>query len=657
MDPGASAFWTKLREDQWELKDWRFYESSVRKCARALLRLGIEAGERAFYLSKTSAERAIFYLGCMSVGIVPTGYYTSSTPKEVQHVLQHSGATILVVKKKDYRKHFKSAKEAGDFPNLKHVVILGDKPYDGDMMSWDTFMRLGQANASVEGEAKERGARVSGDDTAVLIYSPGTEGYPKGVLLSHNNLIWTSNNVVTSFGFVPEDRYVSFLSLCHVCEQVLAIYAPIIVGHVVYFSPNVRELHTSLRELQPTILAGPPELWITFYASLHPVIPDGAEGLDKLVVRKLKNRIGCERVRVALIGQTSTPLKIFQFFHSLGIDLLEVYGQLETTGLTTLNRHRRMKWGTVGRPCPKCDVKVSVRGEVMVRGPNVFKGYHGNDRGTQETLKDGWLLTGDRGDLREGHLYIPGRLQDEIQTSDGLKVYPATLETQLRALDLVRYALVVGHDKEYLCTVLVVDPVIAKRAAKESGVGEATTFIASPEVQKLVSEHIERLNDEEARIPIRKFTISSKITGLKSNRGEVTPTMNMRRSVLKKVFEKEINAFYAGIAPQMGVELVETTSTILARGGKLTDGYFYLKVGDAYRRTKLQQQEVEDLQAKVIAARNEVRSTIHQLRRLQEEVGQLGDDEDDAAPNTKEAKEGKKGKEKGKKGKLLKKGK
>jgi len=367
------------------------------------------------------------------------------------------------------------------------------------VLSWEEF--LAKAEDVPDEEIDQRLASLQPDQLATLIYTSGTTGPPKGVMLSHNNLLWTAQAGQAMVETGPEDSSLSYLPLSHIAEQMFTIHTPINAGYPIYFAESPLSVAENLKEVQPTIIFGVPRVWERFYNGVTARLAEatgvraslvkwargasskvavlqnqGQEptGLlatqhklaNKLVLSKIYDALGLSKARILISGAAPIPEHILEFFASLGLRVHEIYGQSEGTGPTTFNMPNATKFGSVGTPIPGMDVQISDEGEIIATGPNVFLGYYKNPEATAETVIDGWLQSGDLGEFDEdGFLYITGRKKDIIITSGGKNVAPKNLEAALLSLDLVSSAVCIGEGQRYLVALLTLEPEAAQRFA------------------------------------------------------------------------------------------------------------------------------------------------------------------------------------------------
>jgi len=576
QEMGTKPAYYEKRDGDWVATNWSTYADQVQQAAKALVALGVEAGQTVCILGFNRPEWVIFDLAAMAIGAVPAGIYTTCSPMEVQYIIDHSEAGVVLVENKD--QWSKIDEQRTKLPKLRQVVTMADsEPVTDEMvLSWSDF--LANAEGVDDARVEERLSAITGDQLATFIYTSGTTGPPKAVMLTHDNLAWTALAALDLVRMNPEDCSVSYLPLSHIAEQMFTIHVPISLGSKVYFAESIDALPENLKEVQPTVFFGVPRIWEKFYAAVNAklsaatgvkaklvsfamanatkVVEMRNHGRDpgavlsakyalgkKLVLNKVKPALGMGRARICVSGAAPVSADILKFFSGLDIVIHEVYGQSEDTGPTTFNRPGATRYGTVGPLIPGIDVKIADDGEILVKGPNVFKGYYKDEAATAATLKDGWLLSGDLGAFdEEGYLKITGRKKDIIITAGGKNIAPKNIEGALKSHDVVGEAVVIGDRRKFLSALITLDPDGAKRFAdghgiSEQGLHEATSLIA--ELQTHVEDAV---NPQFARVEhVRKFTVLSEPFSIE--KGELTPTLKVKRN--------KVNENYAGVIDEM----------------------------------------------------------------------------------------------------------
>jgi long-chain acyl-CoA synthetase len=573
---GSAPAYHRRGAGGWEATSWETYAAEVRQAGAALVALGVEPGQAVCILGANRPEWVIFDVGAMAAGAVPAGIYTTSSPGECAYILNHSEAPVLLVENEEQRQKIVTCRD--ELPHLRHVVMMRDAPAVDDPMvlGWEEFMARGEGS---EGAFEERLAGLRTDAVATYIYTSGTTGRPKAVMLTHDNLSWTSAQAADLAGAVQSDRLLSYLPLSHIAEQMFTIHIAAVAGTPVYYAESLDKLLANLVEVKPTVFFGVPRVWEKFHAGVVEKLAEntGAKAkvvaqatavgckvvfrqcqgqkasfadvtqfklFDKLVYSKVKEALGLSEARLCASGAAPVSKEILEFFAGFGLPVYEVYGMSEDTGPTTFNVPGRTRFGTVGPAFPGVEVKVAADGEVLVRGRNVFAGYAKDPEATAEALHDGWLHSGDLGEFdADGYLTITGRKKDIIITAGGKNVAPKLLETGLRNHPLVSEAVVVGDRRKFLTALLTLDAEAVEHYQKEHGLSGPPEL--SPEIRDEIQRAVDLVNAEMARVEqIKRFTILPRELSIAE--GELTPTLKVKRNVVTTNFEAEIEKMYSG---------------------------------------------------------------------------------------------------------------
>jgi long-chain acyl-CoA synthetase len=568
--PNDAAYYVR-EGGSWKPTNWGTYSDQVTQAGRALIALGFEPGQTVCILGFNRPEWATLDIATMGVGGAPAGIYTTCSPVEVRYIVAHAEAPLILVENEDQWRKVQA--ERANMPNLKHVVTMKGAPAIADdlVMSWEEFMAKGD-----EVEEKAYVDRVEALDPsklATLIYTSGTTGPPKGVMLSNHNLAWTANVAIQITTVNSSDCMLSYLPLSHIAEQMFTLHIPITTGASVYFAESIEAVPENLKEVQPTIFFGVPRIWEKFHAGINAKLkeatgvkaklvswalkvgweanktPDSNKGLqyqlaNKLIFSKLKPAIGMGNARVCVSGAAPIAREVLEFFASLDIVVLEVYGQSEDTGPTSFNTPTRYRFGSVGPALPGVEVKIAEDDEIMVKGPNVFMGYYKDPEVTGETLSGEWLHSGDLGAFDdEGFLNITGRKKDIIITAGGKNITPKNLESAIKNHELVDEAVVIGDRRKYLSALVTIDAEAgpAWAAANDE---DASNLHKSAKLRASIQAHIDEMNTHFARVEqIKKFTILHRNLSIED--GELTPTLKVKRAKVNDHFADDIEAMYA----------------------------------------------------------------------------------------------------------------
>jgi long-chain acyl-CoA synthetase len=568
--------YAEKRDGQWLKTSWADFVAQVRRAAKALIHGGFQPGHKVTILGSNRPEWTIFDHAAMCAGGTPAGIYTTSSSTEVRYIVDHSEAEFVLVENASQWEKIRVERE--NLPRLKHVIFMrGEVPEDPLVLSWEAFLALGD---SVEDRVlDERVGAIKEEDPATFIYTSGTTGPPKAVMLSHKNIAWTAitagNALVTS-----EDRFLSYLPLSHIAEQMFTIHVASVTGYAVYYAESIEKLRDNLLEVRPTVLFGVPRVWEKFYEAMKPRLAQTTgvrkqlvawardvateasacrmaghtmplmlslqyAAAKRLVFSKLHAALGLDQTRLFVSGAAPITREVLEFFASIDVVIQEVYGQSEDSGPTSFNLTGAVRFGTVGQPFPGVAVRIAEDGEILVLGPNVFLGYYKDPVATAESFADGWLRTGDLGMIdANGFLHITGRKKEIIITAGGKNITPNNLEEAIKTIPLVAEAVVIGDQRRFLAALLTLKPEEAERLAQEHGADCSTPLHTNPSILAALQTGMDRVNSQFARVEqIRKFRVLPVTFSIDG--GELTPTMKLKRKVIATKYAKEIEALYA----------------------------------------------------------------------------------------------------------------
>jgi long-chain acyl-CoA synthetase len=532
----------------WTPVSWDEAAERIDSLARALLAHGVKHGDRVAVLSRTSVDWIVLDWAIMSIGAVVVGLYPTSSAKECEYVLAHSEAVIAFTEN-DEQTH-KLVSIRGSLPALREIV-----PFD----LLDKLEAEGRASKHLQPDP------VGEDDLATLIYTSGTTGPPKGCMLTHKNLVTAATKVRDTLEH-PGDIVLLFLPMAHSYAR-LAHQAACHRGSTVAAVADVARVPEAMAELKPTVLPAVPRVYEKVHANALGEI-ERAGGLkrkiglwalavgaqvsrrrraakrvgpwlaiehriaDKLVFAKVRERLG-GRLRVGISGAAPLSVDVMEFFHALGIPVIEGYGLTETASSATANEPADFRIGTVGRPVDGAEVKLADDGEILIRSDAIFAGYYKDPEATAAVMtEDGWFHTGDVGELdAEGFLKITDRKKDLIITAGGKNIAPQNIENALKSSRFVSQAIVVGDRRPYVVALLTLD--------------EAEIAGSDRDPQELAQEIVDEVNADRVRVEqIKKFVILPR--EFSQEDGEVTPTLKLRRRIIHEHFAAEIEQLYAG---------------------------------------------------------------------------------------------------------------
>jgi long-chain acyl-CoA synthetase len=546
----------------------------VRPLALGLVALGIEKGDRVSILGNTRPEWTYFDFAALMVGATVVPIYQTNSPEECRYVLENSDAKVVVVEDDE---QLAKVREVHDrLPALEQIVLmLGDAD---DALSSD---QLAARGANVDAAVlQQRIDSVTSDDICTFIYTSGTTGPPKGCIISHGNYRSMLDMVNQTSVIEDEDLSYLYLPLAHSFALLIQLGSFDLGATIAYWECDPNKIVPNLVELKPTYFPSVPRIFEKIYTAatsgmekeggLKKAIFDWSiktgekmraseragrkpgwlqqrqyDFADKKVLSKIRGLFG-GNLRLAVSGAAPINPDILRFFDAAGVFVVEGWGMTETSTGATVATAEEFKFGTIGKPFPGCEVKIAEDGEILVKGPNVFQGYHKNPEATAETIIDGWLHTGDIGEIdSEGFIKITGRKKDIIITAGGKNITPANLEAEIRQQPLVSQCVVVGDRRPYLVALVTLDPEEAVKWAQEHDLPEDPAALATnKDVRAAIEAHVEEINKNFARVEqVKKISILPH--DLTQETGELTPTLKVKRAVVTSKHEKEIEELYA----------------------------------------------------------------------------------------------------------------
>lgn len=559
----------------WQGTSWKDYAERVQAAARGLIALGVQPGQAVCILGFNRPEWSVMDMAAMMVGAVPAGIYWTSSVSEIEYILNHSRAPVLLIENQDRLQRIAHLRP--QLTHLKHVVRMQDgAPSDEASLSWTDFLAKGERG--LQGQVDARLQAIAPDDPGTYIYTSGTTGPSKAVELSHANLSWSAQSLAQALGATADQRVISYLPLAHVAEQMISVHCPALLGYPIYYARALEELSDHLKEVRPTIFFGVPRVWEKMHAAIDAKLAAAtgpkaklarwALGVarqwhaaklknempgvwsslqkavaDKLILGKVKAAIGLDQAHMLATGAAPISAEMLTFFTGLDMVIREVYGQSESGGASTLSVPGATKLGSVGKALEGAEIRIADDGEIFVRGPHVFKGYVGNPAATAEALVNGWLASGDLGHMDEdGYLYITGRKKDLLITSGGKNISPANIEADLMNTHLVEHAVVCGDGRHYLTAMLTLMPDALADFAKQHHL-QGPNLHQHPTVLAELQKGIDHVNAKQARVAhVRKFAVLPQSLTIES--GELTPTMKVKRKVVLERYSQVVERLY-----------------------------------------------------------------------------------------------------------------
>lgn len=573
---GDQAALKHKRNGRWETLTWKDYDAHVRATAKAFMALGLEAGKAVSILANNCPQWFISDLAAIFSGAIPGGIYTTSTPEQCHYITEHSEANIVVVE--DAAQLAKFATLWPRLPDLKAIVMMNGSDANERVYAWQDLPEL--ASRVTNDALDARMQNQAFEDCCKLIYTSGTTGNPKGVMITHDNIIWTASKLAETCEADHLDQLISYLPLSHIAEQMVSLMVPLTIGCTIWVAESLDLLGDNLREVRPTLFLGVPRVWEKIQAK---IVAAGAQnpplkkkiaawarrqGLaggyahqvgkpnpllyplaDKLVFSKVRERLGFDRCRIFFSGAAPIAEDTLEFFMSLGIPITEIYGMSECTGPTTISipRPNGFRTGWAGPGMSGTELSLGENNEILMRGRNVFKGYYKNEAATSETIdKEGWLHSGDVGEIdKVGSLKVTDRMKELIITAAGENIPPQVLESKLKAIPVISQVVVIGDRRKYVSALLTLDPAKLELFAIEAGSGarDAAGAAACDTFKAYLQGHVDAVNTTLARSwTIKKFVILPE--ELSIEKGELTPTMKLKRRIIKANYAREIENIY-----------------------------------------------------------------------------------------------------------------
>jgi len=568
----------------WHDISWNEYYTLAKYVGSALISMGLQKGDCVSIIGDNCPEWVIIDLGIQCAGGVAVGVYSTNAWPQVEYVIQNSESKFFFVENEEQLDKWLQFRDT--VASLKKVIVWdleGLRHFEDPMvMTYDDLLDLGRNIMEKDPNLLENCIdEIAPEDLSVLVYTSGTTGPPKGAMLTHRNVTWMGRAVTKDNPVYDTDEVMSFLPLCHIFERLFSVFVHITHGYTVNFIESLDTVTDNMREISPTVGYAVPRIWEKYLSAIYIRMSDATwfkrlvfgialktgqkratlrmnfkpvpfyiEGLYQFAyftaLRKLKDRLGFDRLRVAYSGAAPISPDVLHFFQSIGVNLIEGYGQTEDTGVTCASKIGKVKFGTVGPPLQGTEVKIAEDGEILVRSPGVFKGYYKNPEATKETIKDGWLYSGDVGELDEdGYLKITDRKKDIIVTAGGKNITPQYIENKLKASSYINDAVVIGDKRRFITSLIMIDEDNVVKYAQDNKIQFSTykDLTQSPEIIKLIQGEVNKVNEALSRVEqVKKFTMLPK--KLYEEDGEVTPTMKVKRKYVNEAFSDLIEGMY-----------------------------------------------------------------------------------------------------------------
>jgi long-chain acyl-CoA synthetase len=572
----------RMEGGAWTETTYAELREQVARAAAGLQAAGLGQGQRVVLMMRNRPEFHVIDLAASFLRATPVSVYNSSSPEELQYLVDHAEAEIVVVEDEGFLARF--LKVRAELPRLRRIFVI-DPPHDAvpdNVALYDELLSSGAADLDSLGEATHP------DDLATLIYTSGTTGPPKAVMISQHNVMYTSEQLTRCYDFALGDdhgvglRYVSYLPMAHIAERVSSHYNGMRLGFTVSCCPDPAHIGAYLREVRPEVMFGVPRVWEKIYLGVNaamaadaakkqgfddavtaalPIIEARRSGtvtdeqqetwkfLDAVAFSTVRGLVGLDSLRLGITGAAPIPREILEWFNGIGIPLTEIYGLSETTGPMTWEANPdRIKPGMVGPGIPGCEVVIAPDGEILCRGDNVFQGYFKAPDMTADAIVDGSLHSGDIGVIDEdGFVKIIDRKKELIITSGGKNISPANLETALKTIPLVGQACAIGEARKFVAALLVLDSETAGVWAKAHGRDQVSLaeLAGDPDVIAEVQAGVDEVNQRFAQVEqIKKFILLGEEWLPDSDL--LTPTAKLKRRGVVARYASQIEEMYAG---------------------------------------------------------------------------------------------------------------
>jgi long-chain acyl-CoA synthetase len=569
------------RLGRWREYDWEEYAARAARVGLGLLELGLEAGDRVAVHSQNRPAWLLADLGTQGIGAITVGIYPTSPAAEVEYLLAHSGARVLVAE--DQEQVDKALAVRARLPELERIVVVDPRGIQVDegeeLISFDRLEELGDRREP--DEFRDRVAGLDPTETAIIVYTSGTTGPPKGAMLTHGNLTAAGEALERVYDIGPRDEVLSYLPLCHVAERLVSVIDALRSGYVVNFGEGLETFTQDLSEIQPTFFLGVPRVWEKVMAGVEIRVADASvlkRAAYRLALRvgrwvaarrlrgtfgpverlaygvgwvlafgPLREKLGLRRVRVALSGAAPIAPSVLEFLWAIGVAVREGYGQTENTAMATFMPVDDVRLGTVGRALPGVEIAIADDGEILTRSAGVFAGYYRDADATAAAVDaDGWLHTGDVGELDEdGFLRITDRKKDIMITAGGKNVSPSEIENRLKVSPYVREAIVVGDRRKFLAALVGIEGDVVGDWASRHGIPYTTyaDLSSNRRVRELVGGVVDGVNAEVAQVErIKRFELLPE--ELDQEDGQLTATQKVKRAAISEQFSELIERMY-----------------------------------------------------------------------------------------------------------------
>ncbi len=568
----------------WQEISWSHYGEKAKLTGLALHTLGLEKGNVVSIASEGNPEWLYTDMGTICAGGISSGVYTTDSAAQVKYLVNDSATKFYFAENEEQLD--KILEVRGECPTLKQIIVydmegLNDF-HDDQVISYEEFLKVGEKTDQENPDLWESLVNsVSSEDIAILVYTSGTTGPSKGAMINHTNLLYSINTGYDIFDVMEHEEQLSFLPLCHILERSVSVMIPLKTGAVVNFAESIDTVPENIREVSPTVFIAVPRIWEKFYSSITILMKDATfigkffyqfsinvgskykeyfiDGKEpplslklsywicnQLVLKNIKKLLGLNNCRYALSGAAPISPDLINWYLSLGIDMREGWGMTETAGVGTAFYSREIKLGHVGRAVNDSEVRIAQDGEILFRGPGVFCGYLNKPEQTKETLIDGWLHTGDVGEIDNyGNLKITDRKKDIIITAGGKNISPSEIENELKFSPFISDAVVIGDKRKFLSCLIMIDEENVMKHAQDNDIpfSNFESLCKSEEIVSLIDDEVNKVNKKFASVEqVKKFSLID--IQLTAEDDELTPTMKLKRKFINQKYGDIIESMY-----------------------------------------------------------------------------------------------------------------
>jgi long-chain acyl-CoA synthetase len=565
--------------ETWSTITWAETWELTRRVAAALIDLGVEPGDPVAIMAANRTAHTLADYGAMTAAAVPMSIYNTLAQDQVAFIAGESRPVVVVLEDHDRYQRWEKALDEVD--SIRHVVMLADadRVDDPRVMTWDDLLARGEDTGAVD----ERMERITPDLPATFLYTSGTTGNPKGVVLTHHNVMYEAVSTLDAGGLHGPQRTISYLPLAHIAERILATYAPPFLGIHVHAIPDPAGLLGALGEVHPTAFFGVPRVWEKIKTGISaklaedpdpanqklvtdamaaglawtqaheygnemtPEVEEAYAKADEAILGFLRLLLGLDQVKWAASAAAPMPLEVAKFMGGLGLRVYDVYGMTETTGAFTSNGPDAFKLGTVGRPNPGIEVRLDEDGEILCRGPVNTPGYYKQEGATRNLIdEEGWIRTGDIGTVDDDGFYsVVDRKKELIITSSGKNIAPSNIENYLKESPIVGHAMALGDDRSYVVAILTLDGEIAPLVAAKMGIEftDLADLSQKPEIRAMAQAAVDKANERLSRPEqVKAWELLPDEWTAESE--ELTPTLKLKRRVVRTKYSDVVDKLY-----------------------------------------------------------------------------------------------------------------